>query len=172
MALQTQGVVETIQLVLAPVVLVSACAVLLGGLLNRYAGSSRRLREMAHERMALVRAVDAQRRAPPDRADPFTVERMKEIDVQVPQLLRRHRYIRHAVLAIYGAVAVFVTSMFLLALAAYTGAPFCSGLALALFLAGTAVLLLGVLFAGLEIALSQGALAYEVEQVSHLVDET
>jgi uncharacterized membrane protein YphA (DoxX/SURF4 family) len=46
---------RTIQLILAPVVMVTACAILLAGLLSRFAALNDRLRLLARERLDLLR---------------------------------------------------------------------------------------------------------------------
>ena len=51
------SVSQTIQFILAPAIMISACAIILGGLLSRYAAVNDRLRALAHERFDLIRAV-------------------------------------------------------------------------------------------------------------------
>ena len=105
-------VARNIQLILAPVVMVTSCAILLGGLLGRYAAINDRLRAMNRERLDLWYAGATQ--------DAFHMERLREIDAQMPDLLRRHKFVHNSVLAIFAAILIFVASMFVIAFA--TGA--------------------------------------------------
>src|SRR5260221_14400670 len=105
-------VTRTISVIVAPVVMIPSCAIMLGGLLTRYAAINDRLRVMARERFDSVRTQAA------GQADAFVVERVQEIDTQVPDLLHRHGLLRDALLAGYTAIIVFVLSMFLIAWAA------------------------------------------------------
>ena len=47
-------IVETIQLILAPVVMITACALLLNSLGARYSGLSNRLQTLAKDRLTLL----------------------------------------------------------------------------------------------------------------------
>jgi len=87
--------------------MVSACAILLTGLLSRYAAINDRLRAM--------------RRASPTPAG-LVGERLDEIDAQIPLLLRHHKRAHDAVLAVYCASAVYIGDMFVIALGAATSA--------------------------------------------------
>ena len=152
-----QMVTSTIQLIIAPVVMVSACAVLLTGLLNRYASVNDRLRSMTRERLDLVFGLAPV--AAPAR------ERLREIDIQLPQLLHRHRTLRNAALVLYSAVLVFVLCMFGIALAAATDSAWAATSALVIFLAGTTGLGIAIGLVTLEIRNSDRAIRYEVERV-------
>lgn len=153
-------VARNIQLILAPVVMVTSCAILLGGLLGRYATINDRLRAMSRERLDLWCAGANQ--------DAFHAERLREIDAQMPDLLRRQKLVHNSVLAIFSAILIFVASMFVIAFAAGAGAAGIATAALLLFLAGTGVQMLSVALAGLEIRTSHLAVHYEVQRVSSL----
>ena len=53
--MSAENVTRTIQLILAPVVMITACALLLNGLLSRYDALNARLRIMGRERLDLLR---------------------------------------------------------------------------------------------------------------------
>jgi anti-sigma factor RsiW len=153
------AVVRTISLILAPVVMVTSCAIFLGGLLQRYEAISARMRALDRERLDLLRAAGA---AALDAA------RLAEIDAQLPRLVRRHRLIRDALLAVYSAILVFIASMGVIAGATLTGSPRIAVAALLTFLLGTGVFLVGVAVTIVEIRRSHREVAYEVEQVLRL----
>jgi hypothetical protein len=152
---------RTIQLILAPVVMVSACAAILNGLLSRYGGINDRLRNMAHERLDLLREGGGKVVG----CDEMARERLYEIDTQAPELLKRHKKVRNAVLAVYSAISVFVLSMFVIALAAATKSRVAAVVALSIFLLGTAVLLTAAVITVLEVKNSHKAMHYETERV-------
>lgn len=154
-------IARTIGFILAPAVMINACAVALNGLLAHYAAINDRLRGLAKERLELLRLrVEASRGL-------FVGERLEEIDTQLPQLLVRHALMRTSILWVFIAVSLYVVTMLIIALAAFS-APWVATLALVLFLLGTAALLGGVSLTVLEIYRSHGAVDYEVRQVSRL----
>src|SRR5205814_4710458 len=128
-------VTQIIQLIIAPVVMVSACGIVLNGLLARYAAVNDRLRLMAHERWDLLRS--ASRSGPgdpseidPSEIDPFVIERLQELDIQIPQLLQRHHRLRDAVLLLYIAMLLFIACMVAIGAAAIAGFESLGALAL------------------------------------------
>jgi Protein of unknown function (DUF2721) len=153
-------IAKTMQFILAPTVLVNACAVLLGGLLAHYAAINVRLRDMNRERLERLRDANA------GGADALTLERLSEIDTQLPELLQRHRLVRDALLFVYAGASCCVLSMLLIALANALESRVVSGLALLVFLLGTALALLGLLVVSFEIRRSHRALEFEVSRVS------
>ncbi len=151
-------VTRIIQVIIAPVVMVTTCAILSGGLLNHYSTISDRLRAIALERLDLLRAVGNAT------ADPLTVERLDEFKTQVPDLLGRLKMMRDAVLALYASVAVFVVDMFVIALSAVTNFDWIASGVLIVFLVGVALLLLSVTITAREIRWSHRAVTYEAER--------
>ena len=152
-------VARTIQLILAPVVMVTACAIMLGGMLGHYAAINDRLRAMARERLNLLHG---------DTARALAVERLSEIDVQMPDLLHRHQLVRNSVLVVYCAILIFIADMFVIAAAAVTNAAWLAGWVLVVFLIGTSAMMLGVLFITLEVRASHRAVQYEAQRVLSL----
>jgi hypothetical protein len=96
-----QTVAQTIQLIIAPVVMVTSCAVLVNGILSRYLSVGDRLRLMTHERLDLLRRPDGTLDRPQAEADQYKAERLSEIDRQMPALLSRHELLHNATLMIY-----------------------------------------------------------------------
>ena len=159
--MSAEMVARTIQLIIAPVVMVTTCSIMLGGLLGHYATVNDRLRAMSRERLYLLRMARTKAAA----ADPIALERLDEIDSQVPELLRRHKLVRDAVLAVYCAILVFVADMFVIAVSAVVDYPWIASLVLIVFLTGTAALLLGVLLMAREIRSSHRAVEFEARRV-------
>jgi Protein of unknown function (DUF2721) len=162
--MNTGNIATVIQGIIAPVVMVTASAILAGGVLQRYSEISGRMRVMTSERLDLLRGVNGELA----RADALTAERFQQIDRQLPDLLRRHSLVHHAVVALYLSVLVFVVSMFVIALARFTTSLQLADAALLVFLAGTSVMLVGVVLTAMEVRVSHHTVQYEVERVLHL----
>jgi hypothetical protein len=166
--MNVEMVARNIQIILAPVVMVTACAILVQGLLGRYAAITDRLRALVSERLALLYSNRASEASDGSLEEKLRRERLALIDNQLPILASHHRRTHDAVLAVYSAVAVFVVDMFAIALAAVYELQWLANDILLLFLAGTAVLLFGVLTASLEIRTSHQVLQDEVTRVRRL----
>ncbi len=157
--MNAEMVTRIIQTIIAPVVMVNACAILLGGLLNHSAAINDRLRGMARERIELLRTSGAAA------ADRLLAERLDEIDAQLPDLLQRLSLIRAAVLSIYGAILLLVVDMLVIALAVASAADWLTAAILVVFLIGIGALFLGVVLTVLEARQSQRAIRFEVLRV-------
>jgi hypothetical protein len=153
-----------IQPILAPVVMVTSCAILLGGLLSRYSIINDRIRSLNRERLDLLRAG----------TDPSGLnhERMTEIDVQAPELLHRLRIGHRAIGAVYSAILIFILDMFIIALVAFTGQTWTIVLALGVFFAGLISVCIGVASVAYELQMAMTSIAYEVEKVRSLKPPT
>ena len=163
-----EAITRTIQLILAPVVMVTACAILVSGVLSHYAAVNDRLRAYTRERLELLRGPDGSLSLAFAHGSAYGAERLKELDRQTPELARRLQLIHNALLAVYSAILTFVLSMFVIAVAALGGGGVWAGAALFIFLLGTAVMLLGVLLVALEIRKSNDAIQYETQRVMRL----
>jgi hypothetical protein len=153
-------VAQTIQLIIAPVVLITACAIIQGSILGRFMYVGQRLRSLANERLDLLHTGKME--------DAFFLERVQEIDRQIPLLKHRHRLLQRALLLTYSAITVFLISMFAIALSVASNAGIIAVSALICFLLGTCLLLVGVIFAGQEIRMSHRAICYEVDRITAL----
>src|SRR6266849_5565838 len=107
------AIIRTISLILAPVVMITSCAILLNGVLTRYESVSARMRGMHCERLELLQGLGNTTSSVVP-AFGFSTQRIHEIEVQLPQLLQRHKMIHNAVLALNAAIVLFVTIMFII----------------------------------------------------------
>jgi len=153
-------VARTIQLIIAPVVLITACAIVQGSVLGRFMYVGQRMRLLANERLELLHTGKME--------NAFSLERLQEIDRQTPLLKQRHRLLQEAVLLIYNAISIFLITMFVIALSVALNAGGIAFVALLCFLIGTSLLLMGVIFAGQEIRISHKAICYEIDRISSL----
>ena len=160
MNIQTAG--KTIQAILAPAVMVTACGLLLNGMLAHYTAINARIRALAAERLRLALAT------PAAEDEMFARERVAQIDHQVPMLIRRHRLVHHAILLANTAVVTLILSMFVIGAAALADSgPIGTG-ALCIFLAGTGCLLASAGFMAVEVRSSHASVAYEAACIAAL----
>jgi Protein of unknown function (DUF2721) len=155
--------IRTISLIVAPVVMITSCALFLNGLLQRYYAISSTMRMMHRERLDLLRATGKSVTSALESMDGVTAERLREIETQLPSMLLRHNLIRNAVLVVDIAILVFVLSMFIIAAANMTNSSWIAIVALCCFLAGMGVLLTGVAITTIEVYRSQRELTYEIQ---------
>jgi hypothetical protein len=160
--MDVQTAAKTIQLILAPVVMVSACGILLTGMLGHYGNINDRIRRLTTERLELSQV------RPAEGHEVLARERLTEIDHQVPMLIGRHRQVHHAILLANSAVAILVVSMFIIAAAALTDSSATGTAALFVFLAGTAAVMGSAIFMALEVRSSHQSVSYEGMRVIEL----
>ena len=152
--MNAEVVAQTIQLVIAPAVMISGCAIIQSGILGRYSNIGTRLRSLTRERLELITTPDV-----PDRLfnDALFLQ-----DSQLKSLSRRHLLIQAAVLVLYGAILWFLFSMLAIAAAKMLGLMLFALIAFTLFLLGTFTLLLAVPLASSEVWISHKAVQSEV----------
>jgi hypothetical protein len=159
--------VTAIQAMVAPVVLITTAAILSSALLTMYGSVNDRMRAMDRERLDILTGAAGTLLSAVE-VPPAGRERLTQIDAQLPMLLLRHRLLHNAVLVIYAGVAVLVLSVIAIGIAV-TGRSGAAGTAaLALVLAGTVMLLGGLLFAARSIMISMNAIDYEVRRALSL----
>jgi Protein of unknown function (DUF2721) len=159
--------ITAIQAMVAPVVLITAAAVLSGALLTMYSSVNDRMRVMDHERLETLTGAGGTLLSAAD-VPASGRERLAQIDAQLPMLLCRHRLIHNAVLLLFAAVAELVLSVIVIAVAVTNRSGAAGTVALVLVLAGTVTLLGGLLLAARSIMISAKAIDYEVQRTLSL----
>ena len=159
--------ISAIQAMVAPVVLITAAALLSGALLGMYGAVNDRMRAMSHERLDILTGADGTLLAVAQ-VPASGRERLTQIDAQLPMLLRRHRLLHDAVLLMFAGVAVLVMSVVAIGLAVTNRWGPVGIVALVLVLVGTATLLTGLLFAARSIMASTDAIDWEVDRALSL----
>jgi hypothetical protein len=151
------SVIQVIQLILAPGVMINACGLLLLGISNKFTSVLNRIRALTDERRKLIHNSSEREIRPSENT------RIESITRQVSGLLSRARLIRNAVLCYLIAVGLFlVTSLFI-------GAEFFVPmtelriLILSAFLSGMIFVFIGVAIVVLDTAKGYNIVKYEVE---------
>ena len=149
--------VQAIQAILAPAIMVSACGLLLLGLLNRYTVIMSRIRSLSEERRRLLRAT-----TPPAEAQPVEVTRLASVLRQLEDLVDRVRLLRNAVMCQVAAVGCFVFTSLLLGLRV-SGPEWAAVIhPLPVFVIGMGVLFAGVVFEGTDVVRAYRTIRLEV----------
>jgi hypothetical protein len=163
----TLNAVNAISAMVAPVVLLTVGGLLSNGLLTVYSSVNDRMREMTRERIEILTGPEGQR-LELTTAPVMIRERLEEIGVQLPMMLRRHRLTRLSVLTIYAAIAVLGLSIVVIAIAVSQHDEVAGQVALGLVLGGTVIMLAGICVAALSLAKSADAITYAVERTQSL----
>lgn len=161
MSTQFPYAVLAIQAILAPAVMVSACGLLLLGLLNRYGVVMARVRALNEERRRLLR--NGVTTASPEAES----ERLGSVVRQVDDLVDRIRLLRNAVVSQIIGVGCFVLTSLLIGLRV-AGPEILQRInPLPGFLLGMAVVFVGLTFEGLDVVRAYRTIRMEVGEVPH-----
>ena len=154
--------IVAIEVMVAPVVLITSAALLFGALLAMYTSINDRMRGMTRERREILTEPTGTVLSSANVLASGR-ERLTQIDTQLPMLLRRHRLLHDAVFLIVAGVAVLVLSVVAIAVAVTNHSGPVGTVALVLVVAGTVTILGGLLIATRSIMISAEAIDYEVK---------
>jgi hypothetical protein len=151
------SIVEVIQLMLAPGIMISACGLLLLGMNNKYSLVVGRTRLLTEERRRLfIKAGDHNL--------PYEDNlRLESISVQLQRLIERVKLVRNAVLSYTTAVALFVVTSLFIGVQYIFHFQKLNYTITILFLLGMLSVLTGVIFAALETRRGFEIIQYEVK---------
>ena len=155
-----EAVTKTIGLILAPVVMITACGLILNGLLARYASIGDRLRLVNQERLNLLELDLSQNR--------FKADRLHELDRILPDLLRHHHLVHDVLVLVYLAILVFMLDMLVIALAISTLISWLSQFVVIVFLIGIGILFWGMVLIAHELRTSHRSIQFEVHRTCQL----
>jgi hypothetical protein len=150
-------IVQVIQLMLAPGIMISACGLLLLGMNNKYSLVVNRIRLLNEERRRFLAKL-GERNA--------TLEenlRLGSISKQLTALTNRVRLVKNAVFCYTLAVALFVLTSLTIGIESFTGTKSISTLITVLFLLGMFSVLIGVTFAAIETMKGYEIISLEVK---------
>ena len=151
------SIVQIIQLMLAPGLMISACGLLLLGLNNKYSLVVNRIRLLNEERRRSLKKMDDKE---------FTLQenvRFESITKQLERLTYRVGLVRNAVLSYTIAVALFVITSLLIGFSYLFDITKMNSFITVFFLLGMISVLVGVLFAAYETYKGYEIVKFEVE---------
>ena len=156
-------IVRTIQLIIAPAVMITACCIFSNGLLGHYAAIGERLRITIRERVDLLRETEAAKMS-----GMVATGRLADIDFQVPSLLRHHLLVRNALAGTFISMTFYILDMFVIAFSVLSDQAGLYSAILVVFLLGVASQLTGVLYSVFDGFMSHKMYAYETRHAISL----
>ena len=152
--MERDTLIKTINLIIAPVVMITACGIMLNGLMVRYSWLSDRSRSMDQEYLSLLECDVAESQLKSDR--------LHHLNHLIADVLKHHHQVRDVLVLIYLAIVFFVLDMLFIALAIANNNPWLNQLVIITFLAGIAILLVGMLLISHELRTSHHSVQLEV----------
>lgn len=152
--MNAESVIQIIQALLTPVLMISACGLLVLTIQNRYGRLNDRLRGLTREKMKLLS----------EKTD-SAKSHISTIEQQIPELLKRNKFLRNALVAIFSAVTLFILVIFFIALAILYDVPFTAHLSLAAFLFGLIAIFCSMSYVLAELYISHKAVTHETENL-------
>jgi hypothetical protein len=151
------SIVDVIQLMLAPGIMISACGLLLLGMNNKYSLVVNRIRMLNEERRRLFSKAGNR--------DLIYDEslRLESISIQLRRLIFRVGLVKNAVLSYTVAVALFVLTSLMIGAQFVFGEEKINHLITILFLLGMVSVLTGVIFAAYETRKGYEIIQFEVK---------
>jgi len=151
------SVIQAIQLILAPGVMISACGLLLLGINNKFTSVLNRIRALTEEKRKMV--FNAAKRE----FIPAEIHRVESITRQVAGLLNRAKLIRNSIFCYLSAVGLFVVTSLLIGTDYFAAVLQLRYLILGTFLGGMVVVFVGVIFGVCDTLKGYNIVKYEVQ---------
>jgi Protein of unknown function (DUF2721) len=162
--MNTANVVQTIQLVIAPSVMLSSCFMCQNVALGRFMRISDRLHSLVRERIDLLEKYNSSDRA--------YIDALHLIDKELIQHSDRYYSLQKTIICLYGASIFFLCTMLSIGLSMEFYPMIFSYLAIMLFLLGTLTLLIAVFIAMSEVSISHRTMRAEVSWAMSLRPES
>jgi len=154
---EISSIVQIIQLMLAPGIMISACGLLLLGMNNKYSLVVNRIRTLNEERRRALHKLGEQELSLQENV------RFESITKQLERLTYRVGLVRNAVLSYTIAVALFVITSLLIGFSYLFDITRMNSFITVIFLLGMVSVLVGVSFAAYETYKGYEIVKYEVE---------
>jgi hypothetical protein len=151
------NVIQLIQLMLAPAVMISACGLLLLSINNKYSLVVNRIRLLNDEKRKLLINVGEK---------PLTTDdnvRLESIAKQIGFLVERGRLVRNAVISCIVAIALFVLTSLLIGILSFLSMPGLNYFIITSFLLGMIFVFIGTIFTGFEAKKGYEIILFEVK---------
>ncbi|MGB2868537.1 MAG: DUF2721 domain-containing protein [Bacteroidota bacterium] len=137
-------VIQVIQLILAPAVMISACGLLLLGISSKFSTILNRIRILNEEKRKLLHQAGKQELQTADN------QRLESITKQIGRLLSRARLVRNSLFCYFLAVGLFVVTSLLIGLDFFVNVLPIRYFIIASFLTGMVTMFFGVVFGVLD----------------------
>jgi hypothetical protein len=152
------SVIQIIQLILAPAVMINACGLLLLATSSKYSSVLNRIRLLNDEKRKLFRKAG-------DKNFEET-QRLESLTRQIAHLMHRAQLVRNAVMCYTGAIALFILTSLLIGLSFLIRGFQSDSAIMIAFLVGMVAIMAGVVFSFLD-----AKRGYEIVRFDVLVDD-
>jgi hypothetical protein len=132
---------KTIQLMLAPAVMMSACGLLLLGISNKYSAVTNRLRILNEERRRHHNKMNSEKEL-----DYFETTRLQSISRQLADLLNRLKLVRNVILFYVIGIFLFIFTSLLIGIDIFLNTKLTDYFALATFISGLLSVGIGLVY--------------------------
>jgi hypothetical protein len=132
---------KTIQLMLAPAVMISACGLLLLGISNKYSSITNRLRILNEERRRHHNKMNSDKEL-----DYFETTRLQSISRQLQQLLFRLKLVRNVILFYVMGLFLFIFTSLLIGIDIFLNTKITDYIALSTFILGLISVGIGLIY--------------------------
>jgi hypothetical protein len=149
-------IVQLIQGMLAPGLMISACGLLLLGMNNKYSLVVNRIRLLNEEKRKIFHQ---------DSIDEDESSRLSNIELQISHLIGRISLVRNAVFSYSMAVALFIVSSVLIGITINTTTSAFDWLIVAFFYAGMFAVFVGIIFAAIEVWKGYRIVKIEISEI-------
>lgn len=149
-------VIQLIEATIVPAVLISGCGLLCLVIQNRYGRVIDRIRIFNREHFELKRSKSSSKYG----AD--YEKRIEEIRVQVDMLMKRGNYLKMSLFSLFSGILSFILTSFLLFSAYLLAVSEIYPVVIATFSVGLLLIIVGVLYAVREVAISYAAVVHEI----------
>ena len=150
------NVVQLIQVMLAPGVMISACALLLLGMNNKYSMIVSRIRLLKDEKRKLFNK---------DGVNDVESNRISNIELQISHLIHRISMVRNAVFSYSVAIALFIVSCILIGLKINVEISSFYWIIIGFFYAGLLAVFTGIIFAAIEVWKGYRIVRIEISEI-------
>ena len=149
-------IVQLIQGMLAPGLMISACGLLLLGMNNKYSLVVNRIRLLNEEKRKIFHQ---------EKIDENDSTRINNIELQISHLIGRISLVRNAVFSYSLAVALFIVSSVLIGVTINKTSLGFDWLIVAFFYAGMFAVFMGIIFAAIEVWKGYRIVKIEISEV-------
>ena len=154
-------IVQLIQGMLAPGLMISACGLLLLGMNNKYSLVVNRIRLLTEEKRKIFHQANI---------DESDSSRLSNIELQISHLIGRISLVRNAVFSYSLSVALFIVSSVLIGITINKPTVTFDWLIMAFFYAGMFAVFVGIIFAAIEVWKGYRIVKIEISEVHKAVD--
>jgi len=154
-------IVQLIQGMLAPGLMISACGLLLLGINNKYSLVVNRIRLLNEEKRKIFHQ---------DKMDEADSDRLSNIELQISHLISRIGLVRNAVFSYSIGVALFIVSSVLIGVTINSHPSAFNWLIVSFFYAGMFAVFIGIIFAAIEVWKGYRIIKIEISEIYKQVD--